>query len=366
MTIERRPERPFRVDTSNERARARNPTAARDSRLRACNTSPSSEDTRDAVRKNFAITGAGGFVAPRHLRAIRDTGNQLVAALDPKDSVGILDQYSFDVRFFTEFERFDRYLEKLRRGPEHARVHWLSVCSPNYLHDAHCRMGLRVGADVICEKPLVINPWNLDALQQVEQETGHRIFNLLQLRVHPALVSLRDQLATDVGARREVTLTYVTSRGPWYDVSWKGQPEKSGGVPTNIGIHFFDLLGWLFGPVTDRRIHLDEPRRMAGFVELERARVKWFLSVDRNDLPEAARAAAKTTFRSITVDGTEVEFSEGFTDLHTRVYAETLAGRGFGIEVARPSIELVHSLRNTPTTRDDALAHPFVLAGGAR
>lgn len=316
--------------------------------------------------KNFAITGAGGFVAPRHLRAIRDTGNVLVAALDPKDSVGVLDQYSFDVRFFTEFERFDRYLEKLRRGPAEGRVEWLSVCSPNYLHDAHCRAGLRVGADVICEKPLVINPWNLDALRQVEAETGHHIYNLLQLRVHPALVSLREQLAKEgATSKHEVTLTYITSRGPWYDVSWKGQEEKSGGVPTNIGIHFFDLLIWLFGAPLDRRVHLNEPRRMAGFIELERARVRWFLSVDRKDLPAAAQASNKTTFRSITVDGTELEFSDGFTDLHTRVYAETLAGRGFGIEVARPSIELVHALRNTETTTG-APAHPFVEAGGAR
>jgi UDP-N-acetyl-2-amino-2-deoxyglucuronate dehydrogenase len=316
--------------------------------------------------KNFAITGAGGFVAPRHLRAIRDTGNALLAAVDPKDSVGVLDQYSFDVRFFTEFERFDRYLEKLRRGPEEGRVHWLSVCSPNYLHDAHCRLGLRVGANVLCEKPLVINPWNLDALQQVEAETGRRIFTLLQLRVHPALVALREKLAAEgSGAKHEVTLTYVTSRGPWYDVSWKGQIEKSGGVPTNIGIHFFDLLLWLFGPAEEQRVHLNDPRRMAGYLELERARVRWFLSVDRRDLPSAPVPGGKTTHRSVTVDGSEIEFSEGFADLHTRVYAETLAGRGFGIDVARPSISLVHAIRNTETTAAaSSPAHPLV--GGGR
>ena len=311
------------------------------------------------MSRNFAITGVGGFVAPRHLRAIRDTGNRVIAAVDPKDSVGVLDQFSFDTRFFTEFERFDRHVEKLRRGPEDARVHWLSVCSPNYLHDAHCRFGLRVGADVICEKPLVVNPWNLDPLVELEAETGHRIYNLLQLRVHPALVALREKLlAEPEGTMHDVVLTYITSRGPWYDVSWKGQLDKSGGVPTNIGIHFFDLLGWLFGPTEEHRVHLSEPRRMGGFLALERARVRWFLSVERRDLPEPAKG---TTFRSITVDGTEIEFSEGFTDLHTRVYEETLAGRGFGIEVARPSIALVHALRTTePTSPSLSPAHPLL------
>ncbi len=316
---------------------------------------------------NFAITGVGGFVAPRHLRAIRDTGNQLIAALDPKDSVGVLDQYSFDVRFFTEFERFDRHLEKARRGPVEGRMHWLSVCSPNYLHDAHCRFGLRGGADVICEKPLVINPWNLEPLQELEAATGHRVYNLLQLRVHPALVALRDSLAASQATKHDVVLTYVTSRGPWYDVSWKGQLDKSGGVPTNIGIHFFDLLIWLFGSPVEHRVHLSAPRRMAGFLELERARVRWFLSVDSRDLPAAAVPGGKTTHRSITVDGNEIEFSEGFTDLHTRVYAETLAGRGFGIDVARPSITLVHALRTSETTSaSSSPAHPLVLGNGAR
>lgn len=325
------------------------------------------------MSKNFAVTGVGGFVAPRHLRAIRDTGNRLVAAVDPKDSVGVLDQFSFDVRFFTEFERFDRHVEKLRRGPEEARVHWLSVCSPNYLHDAHCRFGLRVGADVICEKPLVVSPWNLEPLQELEHETGRRIWNVLQLRVHPALMALHAKLAGErPESKHDVVLTYVTSRGPWYDVSWKGQEEKSGGVATNIGIHFFDLLMWLFGEPIDHRVHLSEPRRMGGFVELERARVGWFLSVDRRDLPEAARAASKTTFRSITVDGSEVEFSEGFADLHTRIYEETLAGRGFGIDDARPSIALVHALRTSAVSAPaGSPSHPLLgggspLGGGSR
>jgi UDP-N-acetyl-2-amino-2-deoxyglucuronate dehydrogenase len=320
----------------------------------------------NAGQKNFAVVGAGGFIAPRHLKAIRDTGNRLVAAIDPKDSVGVLDQYTFDVRFFTEIERFDRYLEKLRRGPEANRVHYLTVCSPNYLHDAHCRLGLRVKADVICEKPLVINPWNLDALTEVEEETGHRIWTVLQLRAHDKLVALREELAkaASSGTRHEVVLTYVTARGNWYDQSWKGQWGKSGGVPTNIGIHFFDMLLWMFGSVTGARVHLNEPRRMGGFIELERARVRWFLSVDAKDLPFPLEPGRKTTFRSITVDGTEIEFSDGFTDLHTRVYERTLAGKGFGIADARPSIQLVHDLWRTEVTAPGTDGHPQVT--GAR
>jgi UDP-N-acetyl-2-amino-2-deoxyglucuronate dehydrogenase len=297
--------------------------------------------------KNFAVVGAGGFIAPRHLKAIRDTGNRLVAAVDPKDAVGVLDQYTFDVRFFTEIERFDRYLEKLRRGPEESRVHYLSVCSPNYLHDAHCRLGLRVKADVICEKPLVINPWNLDALAELEEETGSRIWTVLQLRAHDRLVALKEELSRSTSTKHEVVLTYVTARGNWFDVSWKGQEEKSGGIPTNIGIHFFDMLMWLFGPVTGAKVHLQNARRMAGFIELERARVRWFLSVDARDLPFPLEPGKKTTHRSITVDGTEIEFSDGFTDLHTRVYERTLAGKGFSIADARPSIQLVHDLRKS-------------------
>ena len=308
--------------------------------------------------KNFAITGVGGYIAPRHLKAIRDTGNRVVAACDPKDAVGILDQYTFDVRFFTETERFDRHLEKLRRGTEAERVHWLTVCSPNYLHDAHCRLGLRAGADVMCEKPVVINPWNLDALAELEHETGRRIYTLLQLRVHDKLVDLHDRLQRE-GGKHEVQLTYITSRGPWYDISWKGDDEKSGGVPANIGIHFFDMLMWMFGAANEVRVHVREPRRWSGTIEFERARVRWFLSLDPRDLPFAAQPGGKTTFRSITVDGTEVEFSEGFTDLHTRVYERTLAGNGFGITEARPSIELVHLVRKAPLTAAGTDAHPL-------
>lgn len=301
--------------------------------------------------KNFAVTGVGGFVAPRHLKAIYDTGNRVVAAVDPKDSVGVLDKYSFDIRFFTEFERFDRHLEKLRRGADDQRVHYVSVCAPNYLHDAHCRLALRVGADAICEKPLVINPWNLDALQELEAEYGRRIYTILQLRVHPKLIELRERLQNDSSDRRySINLKYITSRGMWYHTSWKGSPDKSGGLATNIGIHFFDLLMWLFGKAGDVRMYESNDNRMRGLIELERADVNWSLSIDRNDLPYPAQPGGKSTFRSLTIDGDEIEFSEGFTDLHTRVYEETLAGRGFTIEDARPSIELVHRIRNTPVS----------------
>ena len=314
------------------------------------------------MSRNFAITGVGGYIAPRHLRAIRDTGNRVVAAVDPKDSVGLLDQYSFDVRFFTEVERFDRHLEKLRRGVEAERVHYLTVCSPNYLHDAHCRLGLRVGADVVCEKPLVINPWNLDPLREMEEETGRRIWTVLQLRVHPALKALREKLHAEspAGGVHDVVLSYVTARGAWYDVSWKGSPEKSGWVPTNIGIHFFDLLVWLFGDLESQSVHLSEPRRMAGVIRLARARVRWFLSVDARDLPFVAAPGARSTFRSITVDGQEVEFSEGFADLHTEVYREILAGRGHGIDVARPSVELASAIRRAPVVPAGQDAHPML------
>lgn len=311
--------------------------------------------------RNFAVIGVGGYIAPRHLKAIRDTGNRIVAAIDPKDSVGVLDQYSFDVKFFTEIERFDRHLEKLRRLHSDEHVNYVSICSPNHLHDSHCRLALRVGADAICEKPLVINPWNLDALEEIEHETHRRVYTVLQLRVHPELIKLKARIdAEPAGRVHDVVLSYVTSRGNWYHVSWKGQAEKAGGIATNIGIHFFDLLIWLFGPHVDTRVHLADARRMSGFIELERARVRWFLSVDRADLPAAAREAGRTTYRHIGIDGHEVEFSEGFTDLHTRVYEKILAGEGFGIREARPSVELTHRIRNTAVTSADALGHPFL------
>jgi UDP-N-acetyl-2-amino-2-deoxyglucuronate dehydrogenase len=298
--------------------------------------------------KNFAMTGVAGFVAARHLKAIADTGNRLVAAVDPHDAVGILDRYAFDVRFFTEFERFDRHLEKLRRGPDSERVQYLSVCSPNYLHDAHVRLALRVGADVICEKPLVINPWNLDGLQEIEQESGRRIYTVLQLRLHPALAAFRERLQAQPARRHVVQLVYVTARGRWYDVSWKGIEERSGGIVTNIGIHFFDLLVWLFGPVQTSAVHLRETKRAAGTLALGNADVRWYLSAEAVDLPFAPEPGKRATFRSITVDGEQLEFSEGFTDLHTRVYEGVLGGRGFGVDAARPSIELSHRIRHAP------------------
>jgi UDP-N-acetyl-2-amino-2-deoxyglucuronate dehydrogenase len=300
--------------------------------------------------KNFAITGVAGFVAVRHLKAIADTGNRLVAAVDPHDAVGVLDRYAFDVRFFTEFERFDRHLEKLRRGPASERVHYVSVCSPNYLHDAHVRLALRVGADAICEKPLVINPWNLDGLQELEQETGQRIYTVLQLRLHPALIAFRERLHAQPARRHSVQLAYLTARGRWYDVSWKGVEERSGGIVTNIGIHFFDLLVWLFGPVETSAVHLHETKRAAGTLALANADVQWYLSAEAVDLPFTPEPGKRTTFRSITVDGEQLEFSDGFADLHTRVYAEALAGRGFGVDEVRPSIELSHRIRHAPVT----------------
>jgi UDP-N-acetyl-2-amino-2-deoxyglucuronate dehydrogenase len=265
------------------------------------------------------------------------------------------------VRFFTEIERFDRHLEKLQHGPEQDRVDYVSVCSPNYLHDAHIRLALRVGANVICEKPLVINPWNLDALQDLEQETGCRVNTVLQLRLHPQLVALRERLAA-APARdlHDVCLTYVTARGSWYDVSWKGSDERSGGIVTNIGIHFFDLLLWLFGPVVACEVHERGAHRIGGYLQLERARVRWFLSTGIADLPFTPEPGGRSTHRSITVDGREIEFSDGFTDLHTRVYEETLAGRGFGIADSRPSIELSHRIRQTPAEPAAAQLHPMV------
>lgn len=311
--------------------------------------------------KNFAIIGVGGYIAPRHLKAVKETGNRLVAALDVNDSVGILDRFFSDVPFFTEFERFDRYVEKLRRQGDEDKIDYVTVCSPNYLHDAHIRFALRIGANVICEKPLVLNPWNLDALQEMENESGRTVNTILQLRVHPALIALRESLKSETRTdKHEVTLTYITSRGPWYLTSWKGNHEKSGGVATNVGIHFFDLLIWLFGPVQDNEVHYADALKTGGYIELERARVKWFLSIDRNDLPESATECGLSTFRSITVDGKEVEFSEGFTDLHTVVYQRTLEGNGFGLEDARPAISLAHDIRLAKQSGISPDSHPFL------
>ncbi len=313
--------------------------------------------------KNFAITGVAGYIAPRHLQAIKDTGNNLVAAMDPHDSVGILDRYFPGTSYFTEFERFDRHLELIRRTKSYEKVDYLSICSPNNLHDAHIRLALRVGADAICEKPLVLNPWNLDQLQELEKETDKKVYSVLQLRVHPALIAVKEQIEKrkSENKKHEVILTYITSRGPWYQYSWKGREDISGGVATNIGIHFFDLLLWLFGKVETNHLFLREFNKASGFMELKNANVRWYLSIDSKDLPKETIEKNKSTHRSITIDGTELEFTEGFTDLHTRIYEEMMTGKGFGIETARPSIEAAYNIRHLPVTKVNELMHPFMI-----
>lgn len=322
-------------------------------------------DSRDTQVRNFAVIGVGGYIAPRHLNAIKANGHRVVAALDKHDSVGIMDSHFPDAEFFTEFERFDRHIEKLRRMGENSRIHYISICSPNYLHDAHIRFALRVQAHPICEKPLVINPWNVDALEELEQDYEKKIYSVLQLRLHPALIALKEQIAKEnPGKRHLIDITYITSRGRWYFSSWKGDPEKSGGIATNIGIHFFDMLMWIFGNVRYHELHHSDPTRMAGFLRLDRADVRWFLSVNRTDLP--GQAAGKTTYRSIAVDGREIEFSEKFADLHTLVYQDILSGGGFGINEVRPSINLVHALRfSSPNIGESEHRHPLLaeLAG---
>lgn len=317
--------------------------------------------SEDSSPKNFALIGAAGYIAPRHMKAIRDTGNRMVAALDKSDSVGIMDSYFFDVAFFTEFERFDRHAEKLRRQGEGKRIHFTSICSPNYLHDAHVRFALRIGSDAICEKPLVISPWNLDALSALEQESGKKIYSVLQLRAHPSIIALREKvLNAPTGKKYAIELTYITSRGNWYFSSWKGDIDKSGGIATNVGVHFFDMLIWIFGAVKHHEVHIADYRKMAGILELEKAQVRWFLSVGKEDLPPSAIQEGKTTFRSITVDGEEFEFSGGFTDLHTAIYRKILAGGGFGVEDSRPAIDLVYKLGNTkPIPNGDSYVHSF-------
>ena len=313
--------------------------------------------------KNFALIGAAGYIAPRHMKAIKDTGNKLVAAVDPFDSVGILDSFFYDVAYFKEFERFDRHIEKLRRLDEEKKVDYVSICSPNYLHDAHIRFSLRVGATPICEKPLVLNPWNLDALEELEEEYENDIQTILQVRCHPSIIELKKKIDNNNSDKiYDIDLTYITSRGKWYDYSWKGDIEKSGGVAINIGIHFFDMLMWIFGDVKHNEVHISEKRKTGGYMELENARVRWFLSLDRNDLPDKAAKENKSTFRSIKVEGEEVEFSGGFTDLHTVVYKRTLAGNGFGIEDVRPVINLLYDIRHMERAGvSKERSHPILL-----
>jgi len=313
--------------------------------------------------KNFALIGAAGYVAPRHMKAIKATGQRLVAALDPNDSVGVIDGYFPEADFFTEFERFDRYVDKMRRSGDARKIDYVSICSPNYLHDSHMRFALRSGADAICEKPIVLNPWNIDGLAEIERDTGHKINTILQLRLHPAILEVRRRTAeTPSDSKHEVELTYVTSRGHWYLRSWKGDIKKSGGIATNIGVHFFDMLHFVFGRLQANRVHLASDTKAAGYLEYERARVRWFLSIDLEDVPEASRNSGQRTYRSITVDGQEVEFSDGFTDLHERSYEEILAGRGFGLEENRTAIETVSSIRSATPIGPKGDYHPFVIS----
>ena len=294
--------------------------------------------------KRFALIGAAGYIAPRHMRAVKDTGSNLVAAFDPYDGVGVIDSFFPDADFFTEFERFDRHVDKLRRMG--TPIDYVSVCSPNYLHDAHIRFGLRAGCDVICEKPLVLNPWNVDALQEIEQETGKKVYTILQLRLHQDIIKLKEKVQNGPGDKiYDVDLKYITSRGKWYNYSWKGDVAKSGGIATNIGIHFFDMLTWVFGSVKENIVEKHTSDTASGVLVLERARVKWFLSIDYTQIPSAVREQGKRTYRTLSMEGEEIEFSDGFTDLHTLSYSEILAGRGFGIEEAKGAIEIAHQIR---------------------
>lgn len=309
--------------------------------------------------KNFALIGAAGYIAPRHMNAMKETGNRLVAAYDPYDGVGVMDRYFPEAKFFVEFERFDRYLEKLKydRG---MILDYISITSPNYLHDAHIRVALRRGADAICEKPLVLNPWNIDALEHLTKETGKKIYTILQLRLHPVIIALKEKIKNGpAGKIYDIDLTYITSRGNWYYTSWKGDISKSGGIATNIGIHFFDMLTWIFGDVKENVVHLHTHDRASGVLHLEKANVRWFLSINSETLPEEIRKKGQTTFRSITLEGEEIEFSEGFTDLHTRSYEEILKGNGFQIGEARRSIEIVYNIRQQIPVGLQGDFHPF-------
>lgn len=309
------------------------------------------------MNKNFALIGAAGYIAPRHLKAIKETGNQLLTAYDPFDSVGVMDSYFPDASFFVEFERFDRHVSKLMR--KGTSVDYVSICSPNYLHDSHIRFGLRIGADVICEKPLVLSPKNAEVLMELELETGKKINNILQLRLHESIIKLRQKIEANPGKIYDFDLTYITSRGNWYYTSWKGDVTKSGGIATNIGIHFFDMLNYLFGSVKSNVVHLHTFDRAAGYLEFERARVRWFLSINADTLPEAVRQKGMRTYRSMTLEGEEIEFSDGFTDLHTKSYEQILAGNGFGVKEALPSIEMAYAIRNASPQGLKGEYHPY-------
>ncbi|MEI8366491.1 MAG: Gfo/Idh/MocA family oxidoreductase [Parachlamydiaceae bacterium] len=322
-----------------------------------------------SARRKFAIVGVAGYIAPRHLKAIKETGYELIAAVDKFDSVGVLDSYFPNASFFTEFERFDRHIELLRRKGEGA-VDFVSVCTPNYLHDAHIRFGLRVGADVICEKPLVLNPWNMEALAQIEKETGRKVYNILQLRLHPSIVALKQRIGQGPADKNyALDLTYITARGKWYYTSWKGDVSKSGGIATNIGVHFYDMLSWVFGEVKENVVHVASHDRVSGFLRFKNATVRYFLSINEETLPAEIRKAGKRTYRLLEMNGEEIEFSDGFTDLHTESYRQILNGKGFPLMEAMPSIQLVHDIRHAvpiglkgeyhPLARLSLTPHPF-------
>jgi len=313
----------------------------------------------ETVPKNFGLIGVAGYIAVRHLKAIKDTGNNLLASLDPFDSVGMIDNYFPQSDFFVEFERFDRHFDKLKRTG--TKIDYVSICSPNYLHDSHIRFALRHRAEAICEKPLVLNPWNVEALQEIEQETGHKIYTILQSRLHPRIIELRNEIRNGPKDKKyDIDLTYITSRGNWYYFSWKGDVQKSGGVATNIGIHFFDMLSWIFGNAKNNIVHLSKHNKAAGFLELENARVRWFLSLDHNDLPSSAVEKGQRTFRTIIVDGKEIEYSEGFTDLHTLSYREILEGRGFGLRDSSQSVQIAYNIRNAALAGLSGDYHPIL------
>jgi UDP-N-acetyl-2-amino-2-deoxyglucuronate dehydrogenase len=308
--------------------------------------------------KHFAMIGAAGYIAPRHMKAIKDTGNKLVAALDKNDSVGVIDSYFPEADFFVEYERFDRHLDKIKRAG--TSLDYVSICSPNYLHDSHIRFGLRHGADVICEKPLVLNPWNIDALEDLQDETGHKVYNILQLRLHPSIIALKKQVEEAPKDKIfDLDLAYLTSRGNWYFTSWKGDLSKSGGIATNIGVHFYDMLQWVFGPIKKNVVHIHTHDRAGGYFEFERARVRWFLSINADTLPDEIKAKGMTTYRSITMEGKEIEFSGGFTDLHTLSYQGVLAGDGFEVGEARNAIQIVHDIRHADPVGLVGDYHPF-------
>jgi UDP-N-acetyl-2-amino-2-deoxyglucuronate dehydrogenase len=310
------------------------------------------------MKKNFTLIGIAGYIANRHVKAIKDTGNELVAALDKFDSVGFVDSYFPDTAFFVEFERFDRHIAKLNRTGK--QIDFVSICSPNYLHDSHIRFALRSGADAICEKPLVLNPWNIDALIDYEKETGKKVYNILQLRHHPSIIELKRKIENGPADKiYDIDLSYITSRGSWYHFSWKGEVHKSGGIATNIGVHFFDMLTWIFGDVKENKVHVLKEDKAAGFLQLEKARVRWFLSIDYEDIPKQIKEKGQRTYRSITVDDEELEFSSGFTDLHTISYKEIISGNGFGAESARNSIQTVYNIRNAENVLLKGDYHPF-------